>query len=465
MELELGFETIGNATVICHDRRPIIVTDPWFEGPAYFGSWTLSHEIPEQQCRAILGCEYVWCSHGHPDHLSGASLELLKGKKILIPNHFGNRIHDDLKGQGYDVHVLVDRQWTQLSERIRVMCVPDYNQDAVLLIDVGGTLVLNTNDAGDRGWGAFVRSQVRQFKKTYLLALSGFGDADMMNYFTEDGQRITPYGVARTPIGPRVARLAEYFGARYFVPFSSLHKYQRADSVWANVCSAHVDDYAKGFDSKRAEVTPAFIQHDVLRDRTEEIRPAEKRIVPVDPKEFGDDWSEPLTAEDRTALTQYFKGVEHLGGVLDYLNFRVGGQDHVVAFNDRRFDKGLTFEAPRNSLMQAVQWQIFDDLLIGNFAKVTLHGDWGPMKLYPDFTPYVAKYADNGRARTKNELGSYFAHYRSADPLGYFRHKVDAQCLRPLQEGAAVFLRQRIGANSPVFQTARRAFWAVKRVL
>ena len=61
------------------------------------------------------------------------------------------------------------------------------------------------------------------------LALSGFGDADMMNYFTEDGQRITPYGVARTPIGPRVARMCESFGARYFVPFSSLHKYQRAD--------------------------------------------------------------------------------------------------------------------------------------------------------------------------------------------------------------------------------------------
>src|SRR5687767_5697306 len=53
--MDIGFETIGNATLICHDQKPMLVTDPWFVGPAYFGSWTLSHEIPEQQRQAILG--------------------------------------------------------------------------------------------------------------------------------------------------------------------------------------------------------------------------------------------------------------------------------------------------------------------------------------------------------------------------------------------------------------------------
>ena len=27
--MELGFETIGNATLICYDRTPVLVTDPW----------------------------------------------------------------------------------------------------------------------------------------------------------------------------------------------------------------------------------------------------------------------------------------------------------------------------------------------------------------------------------------------------------------------------------------------------
>ena len=94
--MEIGFETIGNATLICHDHGPVLVTDPWLVGGAYFGSWTLSHEVPEQQMEAILGARYVWLSHGHPDHLSGESLALLKDKLILLPNHFGDRIREEL---------------------------------------------------------------------------------------------------------------------------------------------------------------------------------------------------------------------------------------------------------------------------------------------------------------------------------------------------------------------------------
>jgi len=38
--LDLGFETIGNACLICHDNGPVFATDPWIKGSAYFGSWT-----------------------------------------------------------------------------------------------------------------------------------------------------------------------------------------------------------------------------------------------------------------------------------------------------------------------------------------------------------------------------------------------------------------------------------------
>jgi hypothetical protein len=61
-----------------------------------------------------------------------------------------------------------------------------------------------------------------------------------------------------------------------------------------------------------------------------------------------------------------------------------------------QFNRGLTFEVPRGSLMTSVKYEIFDDLLIGNFMKVTLHGEWGPNRLYPDFTPWVGKYGNNG---------------------------------------------------------------------
>ena len=45
--MELGFETIGNATLIAFDNGPVLATDPWIAGSAYFGSW----EIGRASCR------------------------------------------------------------------------------------------------------------------------------------------------------------------------------------------------------------------------------------------------------------------------------------------------------------------------------------------------------------------------------------------------------------------------------
>jgi hypothetical protein len=64
-----------------------------------------------------------------------------------------------------------------------------------------------------------------------LVPLSGFGDADMINYFTEDGDRILPLASQRFPVGKQIARMTDSLGAKYFIPFSSMHRYQRADSL------------------------------------------------------------------------------------------------------------------------------------------------------------------------------------------------------------------------------------------
>src|SRR5271170_4038482 len=132
--MDLGFETIGNATVVCHDRRPVLVTDPWIVGPAFFGSWSLSHEVPAEVLDGIKNSEYVWISHGHPDHLSPRSLDLLRGKQFLLADHVGGRIRDGLKDRGFNVTILRDREWYPISDRIRILSIADYNQDSIILI-------------------------------------------------------------------------------------------------------------------------------------------------------------------------------------------------------------------------------------------------------------------------------------------------------------------------------------------
>ena len=183
-----------------------------------------------------------------------------------------------------------------------------------------------------------------------------------------------------------------------------MHRYQREDSIWANECATSVDEHAKGFESKRCRILPAFIRYDLLADRAEPIRPPAMQAQAFGAKEFGDDWSEPLERPELDLASRYFRSIEHLAGCLDFVNLRVGGRDHAIPLAGRKFERGITFEAPRHSLATALRYEIFDDLLIGNFMKTTLHGRWPASRLYPDFTPYVSKYADNGRARTAEEL-------------------------------------------------------------
>jgi len=457
--VQLGFETIGNATLIAFEGRPVLVTDPWIAGAPYFGSWGLSHAIPPQQMAAIKNSEYVWFSHGHPDHLNSDSLALLRDRRILLPAHVGGRIRRDLETRGYKPRELPIAEWVSLSDRIRVMCLPDYNQDAVLLVEIGDALLINANDASAAGWMPLITRLTRKYKRSFLLRLTGFNDADMINFFDEAGSRITPSALQRkrsgVPLGPTVARLAESYGVTHFIPFSSMHRYRREDSAWANECTTPVEAHAIGFDSKRCSILPAFIRYDLLADRMVPINPQLEPAVVLPPRDFGDAWSDDLEGEELEIAARYFRRIDHLATFMDYINLRIGGRDHVIALSRRNFRRGITFEVPRQSLMTALEYEIFDDLLIGNFMKTTLHGKWPESRLYPHFAPYVAKYADNGRARTPEELRAYFAEYRRrTGAFAFLRHRFATR--------AADVVRSTLESDSPAYRLARRAYWALR---
>lgn len=418
--MDLGFETIGNATLICHDRGPLLATDPWLFGTAYFGSWALSHRVPEEQLEAVKAARYVWLSHGHPDHLSPDSLELLRDKPILLADHYGGRIERGLREQGFQVRVLETGVWTELSPRVRVLCVPEYCQDSILFVSLDGTLVVDANDAKDRGGGDLLRREVARHRDSWLLCLTGHGDADMINVLDEQGRRYTPAAAAREPLGPGIAGLLEHYGIRNFVPFSAMHRYNRTDSAWANELVTHPSEHGVGFVSERAVMHPPFARVDLVRGSVTPIDPPENAGPLAPPEEFGDDWAAPLRPGEPERVAAYFRRVRHLASFLDFVAVRVGGAEHVVELG-RGHGRGISFEAPRASLMTSVDHAVFDDLLIGNFARTTLHGDWpagGADALHPDFTPFVTKYGDNGCAWDDDELRAYFAHYARTGLFG-----------------------------------------------
>lgn len=128
--------------MIVYDGVPVLTTDAWINQDAYFGSWAHDYAIPNEQMDAIKRAKFHWFSHGHPDHLNIESLPELTSGQILLADHHGGRIKRDLEGMEPNVRVLKDKEWVQLSDRVRIQTIANVNQDSILLVDVGGTLIV-----------------------------------------------------------------------------------------------------------------------------------------------------------------------------------------------------------------------------------------------------------------------------------------------------------------------------------
>lgn len=442
------FETIGSATVIAYDDGPILTTDPWINDDAYFGSWTHDYEIPSAQLQAIRDAKYHWFSHGHPDHLNIDALPLLTKGEFLVSDHYGQRIYRELSTAGHKVRILPDHQWIPLSEGVRVYSIANKNQDSLLLIDVNGRLVINMNDSDDYGESFRVRQMARNFKEVYLLQLHGWGGADMLNFFGPDGKKLVSDEQRRGPIAPRAQKSARAMGANKVIPFSSFHRYQREDSAWANALIPGLDDYQAAAVPGWPEMLPAFVRVDCETDEITPINPRQRYCLLKRAEEYGDNWSDPLTAEDKTKIRDYFLARTSLKDHFGFIEVSAGGSRVVVDLNRSKKDIGLSFECPRGSLMTCIEYEIFDDLLIGNYMRTTLHG---VESLYPHFTPYVAKYGDNGGAKTKKELIVYFGHYYLRDPW--------AHSLKKLFNASEMVVRWALGENTRRFQLAKRTYY------
>lgn len=449
----LGVTTIGNATLIAYDEKPILATDPWFgdEHPAYFGSWGLSHRIPAECKTDILNSKYIWFSHGHPDHLNGESLEQLRGKTILLADHVGGRIATDLRKQNFEVRVLPDRRWVELSPNIRIFCISTMIQDSILLIEVNKRLFVNLNDAGNRDCVLLIRKIVAAYKHTYMLCLSGYGDADMINFYDESGTFVVPAAARKSPVGRGLSAKARYLGIRSVIPFSSFHSYQRTDSIWAQNYVTTIDEYEAGFDHKNHEYIPPFCHIDCVKGDITPIKPPSMETVLRRPEDFGDDWSDQLEPADVAKIEGYFQRKDLLRDELSFIRMRVGGRDHNISLGGPK-DRGITFEVPRTSLMAAIEHEIFDDLLIGNFMKTTLHNIGS---LYePNFNFAVAKFADNGLANSHREIDAYLREYRRRAGADWYYHRVYEQLLAR----ASKLVTASISRDSTTYRLAQRLY-------
>ena len=403
----IGFETIGNATVTVFDDKPILTTDPWINGNPYFGSWSHAYSIPKDQLNNILSSNYIWLSHGHPDHIDPESLDLFKNKTFLVADHYGDRIYNDLRSK-FKCIKLKSNEWFNLSKNVRIKSFADWNQDSCLLIEIGKKDILfNLNDGSGLGWSKEIKKIISLYKNKFLLKLINWGDADMINFYNHHNEFILPLAANKKPCGESYNYYMKKWGCNYSIPFSAFHKYSRNDSINMNKFCTPLDEHYEKFNNKFGEMLPAFIKWNSNNETYQKINPNKNESNMLDSSQFGDNWSDDLDKSDKDEIKKYFYQFDQIKKKFGFLSFKVGNSELNLKFSNKK--QGILFETPRNSFIYSIKNNIFDDLLIGNFMKVRLIN---VPSLYPDFTPYVTKYGDNGLSKSKKELKKYFEYYK-----------------------------------------------------
>ena len=65
----------------------------------------------------IKKAKFFFLSHGHPDHIDPESFELFQNKTLIIGDHYGDRIYNDLK-QKYNCIKIKSNTWFDISKNI-----------------------------------------------------------------------------------------------------------------------------------------------------------------------------------------------------------------------------------------------------------------------------------------------------------------------------------------------------------
>jgi hypothetical protein len=426
--MRFGFETLGNATLAFReDGRPVLATDPWLMGTCYFGSWGLDRPLTADELALVQDSEYLWISHGHPDHFHVPSLALLRPEqKILLPDHYSPDIKNYLVKRGFSVEVMPYRTWKQLSPGIRVLCLDNENQDAILLIEAGDSLVVDLNDSPLCGDQTFIRNLVRKYdkKRTYAAALCS-NDADMFNLVDASGRRVIDPPEQRKPgMVWALARIIEALGVGAYVSSASQHIYVRQDAVWANPYRVGWSDVVQYWTRPAIPIIEPFVKVNLDTGEYERKHPAQTSDVSqITDANSDDDWTAPLTNDEWVTLTRFFIDIEILRPYLDYIDVQVADETRRIWINpgargrDEAKLRGIAFHAPARSLMNAVKLGYFDAILIGNFMTTELRNT----TLYPHFSPIVAKLAGASGVKTFKAWRAFRWRYFSRNRIGYLQ--------------------------------------------
>lgn len=144
---------VNHASVLISQGDRHLLTDPWYDGPAFHDGWLLLAETPGTEVEALLDrVTDIWLSHEHPDHFQPLFFKrhlnrlLARNIPIWFQKTPDNRVAGFLRGLGLTVHDMADGKTDHIAPDFVITMIKADFYDSALLIRAGGTTIFNFND-------------------------------------------------------------------------------------------------------------------------------------------------------------------------------------------------------------------------------------------------------------------------------------------------------------------------------
>jgi Beta-lactamase superfamily domain len=396
----MKIETFGHAGLLLTDNneQPLLVTDPWITGSAYWRSWWLQNYPHENQIEKLLQVKYVYITHEHPDHFHLPSIRKL-GKK---PTYLFPELPDiSMSGflgsdDSYNLKNMTANQWHSISENVSILSFPLWNDDSILLIDTPNAFIINLNDAKPN---SKIIAQIHKVKK-YLsnkktIVLSSYSPASIVNAFMKQGERVNMKN--KVDYVNYLNQINKALGADIFMPFASQAVFLRSDSLWANEYKVTFNDLQMYWDND-AILLPSYSTVDLDSFHTSYIPQSEynakgdKKYLLIHQREELEKEAI-INAEDITNLSNKFNSARLFLAILFPKGIGISTNNCHLVYNpisgrvsqcdlEQLQENNFWLKVPAQTLKDSLCNDHFGDLAITMFIEINLNRQVKPIMIY-----------------------------------------------------------------------------------
>lgn len=156
-DLPVAVRFLNHACLLVEGGEVRFATDPWLFGSAFCDGWWLAMDSPADAIDAVNGCDFLFISHNHPDHLHPETLRRLRPDMlILTPGFQSGSTERYLRDLGFrNVMPLQFGQAYRHAElTLTALKSGDFRDDSGLYFRIGAFSAVFTVDANFLNFGA-----------------------------------------------------------------------------------------------------------------------------------------------------------------------------------------------------------------------------------------------------------------------------------------------------------------------